>query len=51
MRVLLTTTFLLLFPSGRLFAEECIASVYSTRDGSQSGSKTASGKPLKDIMP
>jgi len=29
-------------------AEECIASVYSTSDGSQSGSQTASGVPLND---
>ena len=32
----------------QLAAEECIASVYSTGDGSQSGSQTASGVPLND---
>ena len=38
----------LCFFNHQSFAEECIASVYSTTDGSQSGSKTASGVPLND---
>jgi rare lipoprotein A len=39
---------LLFIPTGGQSAEQCIASVYSTRDGSQSGSTTASGRPLKN---
>ena len=44
----LTAALFLCFLTLELAAEECIASVYSTGDGSQSGSQTASGVPLND---
>jgi rare lipoprotein A len=47
MRWFLAASFLCIFCSD-LTAEECVASVYSTRDGSQSGATTASGRPLRD---
>ena len=47
MRWLVAALFLC-FLNHHSVAEECIASVYSTSDGSQSGSQTASGVPLND---
>lgn len=47
MRWLVATLFLCLC-TYQVAAEECIASVYGTGKGSQSGSKTASGVPLNN---
>ena len=37
--------------AGAAHAETCIASVYSTRDHDQNGTRTASGIPLNDKHP
>ena len=47
MRSAAATLFLCLLPIPAS-AEECVASVYSVGDGSQSGTTTASGIPLND---
>lgn len=36
--------------SGTAHAEQCIASVYGTKDHDQNGTRTASGIPLKDSV-